>query len=101
MNTTLDITLKSVWALCVAADLKLNQLNTFLTLPFLSCWKGTRSLPLRHNFAINELNEDSIINLVLFSSDIMKRQIENYFLTVLLISKLLKDLMDHLYDHRQ
>ena len=31
----------------------------------------------------------------------LKRQIEKYFLTVLLTSKLLKDLMNHFYCHRQ
>ena len=32
---------------------------------------------------------------------IIKRRIEKYFLTVLLISELVKDLMNHFYDHKQ
>ena len=50
--------------------------------------------------AITELNEDSILNLVSQVS-IIKRQIERYFLTVLFISNLVTDLMNHFYDHRQ
>ena len=57
------------------------------------------------DLAINELNEDSmILLLILFylaQISIIKRQIEKFFLTVLLISKLLKDMMNHFYDHRQ
>ena len=47
------------------------------------------------DLAINEFNENSIINLALFGTD--KYHKETYFLTVsvLLISKLLKALMNH------
>ena len=45
-----------------------------------------------------------ILLLILFylaQISIIKRQMERYFLTVILISKLLKDLMNHFYDHKQ
>ena len=49
------------------------------------------------DLAINQLNEDSIINLVLFGSNNYQKETNRkiYFLTVLLILKLLKDLMNH------
>ena len=54
------------------------------------------------NLGINELNKDSITNLIWFGSDkIIKRQTENYVLAVWLISKLVKDLMKQFYSHRQ
>ena len=55
------------------------------------------------DLAINKLNGDSIINLVLFGLDkyYEESQIEKYFSTVLLISKLLKELTNHFHDDRQ
>ena len=41
------------------------------------------------------------VSFYLAQISIIRRQIENYFLTVLLISKLLKDLMNHFYDQKQ
>ena len=51
------------------------------------------------SIAINEFNEDSIINLVLFGSEKYHKEREKYLLTVLVISELLKNLMNHNYDH--
>ena len=54
------------------------------------------------DLSINQLNENFIINLVLFGSDKYHKETNRkYFLTVLRISKLLKDMMNHFYDHRQ
>ena len=52
--------------------------------------------------AITELNEDSVINLVLLGSDKYHKETNRkILLNVLFISNLVKDLMNHFYDHRQ
>ena len=51
------------------------------------------------SIAINEFNEDSIINLVLFGSEKYHKEREKYLLTLLVISELLKNLMNHNYNH--
>ena len=54
--------------------------------------------------SLHDIDLAMILLLILFylaQISIIKRQIEKFFLTVLLISKLLKDMMNHFYDHRQ
>ena len=54
------------------------------------------------DLAINELNEDSTINLVLFSSDKYHKEINRKtLLNWITYLKDVKDLRNHFYDHRQ
>ena len=74
----------------MAVDWKLNQLTTSSYFAIFTI----RLELLNSLYNIDEPNENSIINLILF----VKRQIEKYFFTVLfilLISNLLQDFMNH------
>ena len=62
--------------------------------------ESTQHFFLRCHFC--HVERSGLLNsLYLVQISIIKRQIEKYFLTVLLTSKLLKDLMNHFYCHRQ